>query len=186
MQIDIEQLVKQVEGKQDLLNALAKVKLDNTLFLKDDEREKGKKYAGSDKMLASVQKPFVEHGVHIQQIASDCRHTEGEYQTLKSGNSAREVKNAKVSCIFTATHLKTGQSMVYIYSTAAVADNSTSMKDAVSGAITTCIGNFIRGLVLVPKLSRSDLGSTKETVNAQHQIAQANKEIRAKLEAKAS
>jgi hypothetical protein len=76
--------------------------------------------------------------------------------------------------------------MVYVHSTAAVADNSTNMKDAVAKAVTTCIGTFVRGLVLVPKLSRNELGSTKETVNAQHQIARANQEITAKLQSQNS
>ena len=106
MQIDIDQLVKQIEGKKELLQALANVKLDNSLFLKDETRERGINFAGSDKMLASVQKPFMDHGVHIQQIASDYKHTEAEYQALKGLKGDRNVKDSKVSCMFTATHLK--------------------------------------------------------------------------------
>lgn len=167
MEFDIEKLIKLMEAKTKLIEALSKVRCDNKLFMKTNQREKGKSYASSEEMLASLQTPFRDHGIHVQMLASD-------------------LKDSKVICAFSATHLESSETLVYSHAASASSPTGAITPDSVEAAKTRCIGTFIRGLTMVPKLAPNQMQHTKETINAQKRLSQVNEQIKAKIKERAN
>ena len=167
MEFEIEKLIKLIESKSKLISALSMVKLDNKIFVKSNQREKGKSYASSEEMLASLQTPFNEHGIHVQMLASS-------------------LKDASVVCAFAATHLESGETLIYTHAASATSATGTIAPDSVEAAKTRCIGTFARGITMVPKLSPSQMQHTKETIDYQKKISQANEQIKHRILEQAS
>lgn len=170
------ELSRQIESKKNLLHALFKVREDNSLFIKDDQREKGKEYSSSEKLLASIQKPLNVHGVLVEMIESKC-FIDRSYESIKAYQGEKSIKDCKARCVFAATHIDSGETLVYAHESVGVADGQTTAADAVEAAKTRCIGSFVRGLMMVPKLSRNDFDKTKDTLDMQKRISDINKKI---------
>ena len=49
---DLKEIVKGIEARPELLAALSRIEADNSIFLKDEGRERGIQYSGSERMLA--------------------------------------------------------------------------------------------------------------------------------------
>ena len=167
MEFEVEKLIKLMEAKKQLTQALSNIRCDNRLFMKTNQREKGKSYASSEEMLASLQAPFREHGIHVQMLASD-------------------LKDSKVVCAFSATHLESSETLVYSHAASASSPTGTITPDSVEAAKTRCIGTFIRGLTMVPKLAPNQIQHAADTIKAQKRLSQANEQIRANIEEKAN
>lgn len=175
MENELKNIADSLKDKTNLLRALARIRQSNKVFLKNLQRERGKTFASSEEMLAAIQKPLSDQGVFIQMIGSN--FNESEYKSF----GQRNVKDTKVSCIFSATHLESGESLVYGHSSAGVTDNGVSTADAVEAGKTRCIGSFIRGLILAPKLSMQQLEHAKSTISTQKQISNVNAQIQKRI-----
>ena len=182
---NLMKMADEIGKKQHLMTALANVTENNPLLFKDDQRDKGKEYTSSDKVLASVQKPFMEHGLKVLWIKSEA--TDREFETLhseyKGTPSKRSVKACKARSSFVVVHVESGEAIAAIHEANGVADQSNSEADAFEGAKTRTLKTFIQGLLMVPRLSRSDLQATKQTVTDQHRIGEINAQVKAGMEA---
>ena len=182
---NLMKMAVEIGKKQHLMNALANVTASNPLLFKDDQRDKGKEYTSSDKVLASVQKPFMEHGIKVLWIKSEA--IDKDFETLhleyRGTPSKKSVKACKARSSFVVVHIESGEAIGSIHEANGVADQSNSEADALEGAKTRTLKTFIQGLLMVPRLSRSDLQSTKQTVSDQHKIGSINAQVKAEMQA---
>ena len=182
---NLMKMAEEIGKKKNLMNALANVTASNPLLFKDDQRDKGKEYTSSDKVLASVQKPFMEQGLKVLWLKSEA--TDKEFETLHSEYrgtpSKKSVKACKARSSFVVVHIESGEAIGSIHEANGVADQSNSEADALEGAKTRTLKSFIQGLLMVPRLSRSDLQATKQTVSDQHKIGSINAQVKAQVEA---